>query len=97
MTEDEKPEFLNLLVGLADTFDAKITDGRIDGYWQALQDLELGALRNAVGKALNVCDRFPPPVKLRELDDPLTADHEQPVLVADLEALVGKPLAAERF
>ena len=54
-------------------------------HWLGLQDVDLGALRRAVGEATKTCARFPSPVELRALIDAQPRDLPAlPVLTTPL-------------
>jgi hypothetical protein len=67
MTRTDAQAFSVLLSGLAEVFDAPLSEARTELYFRALEDLSLTALQDAAGRAMRECRFFPKPVELREL------------------------------
>jgi hypothetical protein len=67
MTEDDREPFAKHLAACAETLDAPLTPGRIEGYFVALRDLPLDAILHALEAATAVSRFFPKPIEIREL------------------------------
>ncbi len=67
MTIEDAPEFLTLLGGLAEVFDAKFSEIKQQLYFEALKDLPLCDIRAAMEEAVKTCKFMPRPVELRTL------------------------------
>lgn len=67
MTIEDTPRFLRKLSALVELFGTRMTDGRLQGYFEALKDLPIGALEDAMATAAKASERFPRPAELRRL------------------------------
>lgn len=67
MTEHEKPEFAEIIGGIAVSFRQEATKPLLRAYWMGLGDLELGEVKRAATKALRACRFMPTVAELREL------------------------------
>lgn len=67
MDSDETSAFVAALVGLAETFGESLSEGRIAGYVEALEDIGLEDLLLAIKAARRSCQFFPRPSELRTL------------------------------
>lgn len=97
-SDEDRLAFGRHLAVLAETFGETLTEPRIEGYFLALQDLELDAVRHAIETALRACKFFPRPVELRELAGDQAPDVGliEACLVAHLRAHVGEYTAVPR-
>lgn len=66
MTVDDAPEFANLLDLLAEALDAPASELRKLAYFDALQDLSLVDVADAVRRLMKTARFFPKPVDIRE-------------------------------
>jgi hypothetical protein len=64
MVAGEKERFVVGLRALASTFRTELTDATIEGYWMALEELELVHVGMALRRALKESRFFPPPAEL---------------------------------
>ena len=67
MTATDAPAFLAHLSLLAELFDAKFSEAKQQLYFEALSDIELGSLQDAMREAARSCKFMPKPIELREL------------------------------
>lgn len=67
MQDRDREAFLAAINTLCGTFRVEATEALLDGYWLALEDVEAGAVKAAVGRALRTCERMPAPADLRKL------------------------------
>lgn len=67
MLESERPEFAMQINALASSFRTEADEAMLEGYWIALSDLTLEAVRMAVARAIRECEHFPRGKELREL------------------------------
>jgi hypothetical protein len=75
MTLHERLTFERNLEALADVFGVRLTDGRRDGYWEALADLGYEAVEAAMSRAKQRAQRFPVPAQIRELAQSLASEE----------------------
>lgn len=75
MTNDEKPKFVLAIEALAASFRAEVTEAMFEGYWLALDDLDLNAVGRAVKRAMRECKFMPSARELRELAGELRSEH----------------------
>lgn len=66
MTTTDRAAFAEGMAILGETFGESLSEGRIEAYYEALCDLEIGALAGAMRSAMRHCRFFPRPVELRE-------------------------------
>lgn len=71
----EREVFATTLAVLSATFDRKLTEGAIDGYWAALSDLGEDEFKKAAQRALAECRFMPAPAELRAFARP-PRNHE---------------------
>lgn len=74
MQRDEHDDFAVLIEALAATFRVEVTEALLEGYWMALDDLPLAAVRNAACKAMRQCQHMPRGVELRQLAGEVSAE-----------------------
>lgn len=67
MTPDDAQNFLGRLNALAELFDAKCSEVKQQLYFEALKDLPLWVVQEAMSKAAQTCTFMPKPVELRIL------------------------------
>lgn len=67
MREFDRTLFAEAMHVLGETFNEPISDIRIEGYFDALQDFSIEQVNVAVRLALRDCRFFPKPVELREM------------------------------
>lgn len=67
MTEEDRIRFAEAVYALGEVFNEPISAVRVEGYFDALRDLEIDDVNRAVRRALKDCRFFPKPVELREL------------------------------
>ncbi len=77
MTIEDAPEFLTLLGGLAEVFDAKFSEVKQQLYFEALKDLTLRDIREAMQEAIKTCKFMPRPVEIRTLVHGDPKDHAE--------------------
>lgn len=82
MMPADATRFAELLTVLAETFNAPLSEARLDGYWLALGDLDLGRYETAVTQAMRQLRFFPTPAELRELADPAAVPPREERLAA---------------
>lgn len=74
MTDSEREQFASVILALAATFRVESSEALLEGYWMALEDLEIGAVRAAVRSAIRSCERMPTGSELRRLTGEMTSD-----------------------
>lgn len=74
MQQDEHDAFAVLVEALAATFRIEVTEALLEGYWMALDDLPLAAVRDAACKAMRQCQHMPRGVELRQLAGEVSAE-----------------------
>ena len=67
MTNQDTTKFAKLLAILGDTFAEPISELRIETYFEALSDMPIAKVQNAVKRAIRELDFFPKPAELRRL------------------------------
>lgn len=67
MTELDRPAFAEAMLMLGETFNEPITDIKTEAYFDALRDLDIADVNQAVRHALRTCEFCPRPAKLREM------------------------------
>lgn len=67
MTNRDRGRFAELIGALAETFDESLSVLRLEIYFEALGDLELGTVERAVIEAARTLKFFPKPAELRAL------------------------------
>lgn len=77
MTDADRSAFAAVLFALGDTFDAAISDTRMEIYFRALVDLPLEAVTNAAVLHMRHGKFFPRPVELREAVDGSLEDRAE--------------------
>lgn len=77
MTEQDKPTFATLLIGLGETYSEPVSDARLEIYWRALSDLPIEALQGAATVHANTSRFFPKPVELREAVEGIVDDRAE--------------------
>jgi len=101
MQIDEKPKFLEAILGLASLFSRELDDAAIMLYWDAVRRMSLEDFRVAVRVAAKVEDHFPPPAVLLALTSvkaSLMAANAWPEVMAKARNSSGNhsdPIAAE--
>jgi hypothetical protein len=66
MTEMDRPAFAEAMLTLCETFNEPLSDVKVEAYFGALNDSDIGAVLGACRHALRSCKFFPRPVELRE-------------------------------
>lgn len=77
MTDADREGFAAVLFALGDTFDAAISDTRMEIYFRALADLPLQAVTDAAVVHMRHGKFFPRPVELREAVDGSLEDRAE--------------------
>ncbi len=77
MTPQDAAPFLARLNILAELFDAKFSEAKQQLYFDALSDVDLPALIDAMQQAARSCKFMPKPVELRELALGRDEDHAE--------------------
>ena len=67
MLETDRPQFAQAITALASSFRSETDEALLEGYWWALDDLELVAVQRAIRAAMRQCKFMPAAVELREL------------------------------
>lgn len=67
MTPQDAPLFIERLTAVAEVFDAKCSEAKITLYFEALKDLDVFSVLEALDAAITTCKFFPKPVEIREL------------------------------
>lgn len=67
MTQEDARTFAKGMLLLGETFNEPVSEMRIDAYFEALSDLPIETVSQAVRLALKACRFFPRPVELREM------------------------------
>lgn len=73
MEKQHKPRFLQSLEALAELYQRELSAAAIEMWWRAMAHIPVAAFEAAVAKAAITCDRFPLPVKIRELAGEMAA------------------------
>lgn len=60
----DKTKFVEILTGLAEVFDAQVSDAKLALYWEALSDLTTDELIHAAGAILRTARFFPTPAEI---------------------------------
>lgn len=66
MNTEDQPDFMRRLMALAEVFDAKLSPARSALYFEALRDVPMASVVQAMNAAVKGCKFFPRPVELRE-------------------------------
>ncbi len=66
-SSEDREQFATLVEALAATFRTEATEALIEGYWMALEDLQLASVQRAVSAAIRQCQHMPRGVELRQL------------------------------
>ncbi len=67
MTRADMPQLAQILAMLAETFNEPVSELRAEGYYIALEDLEIDRINRGALESLKVCRFFPRPVEIRDL------------------------------
>lgn len=68
MTLTDSPRFARQFARLVELFGGvRMSEGRLEGYFEALKDLPIAALEDAMEAAARTLERFPRPADLRRL------------------------------
>jgi hypothetical protein len=67
MTNEDRPEFAEVITALFVTFNREADKPALAAYWMALDDLELSDVQQAVRRAMRECKFCPTAAELREL------------------------------
>jgi hypothetical protein len=72
MTDSDKPEFLKLLMAMAELFQRNLSESAIEMYFQALRDYDIRQIQNAAGVILKTktFHKFPLPGEFIEVIEP---------------------------
>lgn len=89
MTQQDRPGFAELMVGVGEVYGESMSDARMELYWRALSDLSFESVRHAADIHVRTQKFFPRPAELREAVDGRTEDHAE-VAWAAVQALVRK-------
>lgn len=87
MIEDDRPQFARDMFMMASGFNAPMNDLRIELYFAALKDLEIGTIEHAITVAVNRCKFCPTIAEIREVVNGSQTDR------AELAWLTWKELA----
>lgn len=77
MTQQDRPRFAELLVGIGETYGEPVSDARMEIYWRALEDLPFESVQRAAGVHVRTSKFFPKPVELREAIEGTTEDRAE--------------------
>lgn len=77
MTNQDRQEFATLLLGLGETYGEPVSDPRMEVYFRALSDLDLGDIREAANLHVRTSKFFPKPAELREAIDGSADDRAE--------------------
>jgi len=75
MTNIDALAFGKLMHALGQTFNEPVSEVRVEAYFDALRDLSIETVRQAVRQAIGSCRFFPRPVELRDLVLGTAADN----------------------
>ena len=67
---DKKTKFAEIITGLAEVFNAEVSQVKLALYWEALKDLTADELNQAAGILLRTARFFPAPAELRDAAQP---------------------------
>lgn len=65
MENKDRPEFMRLLLGLAETYRREASEALIDGYWLGLADMPVADIRKGVAACLKTSTFMPSPAEIR--------------------------------
>jgi hypothetical protein len=88
MNRSEKPKFAILVESLAAAFRVDVTEALLEGYWMALDDLELNSVGAGAKRALRECRFMPTANELRSLSGEVRAEHRSVLAWDAFEAAV---------
>ena len=77
MTEQDRPDFATLMLGLGETYGEPVSDARMEIYFSALADLELADVRRSATVVVRTSKFFPRPAELREGIDGSSEDRAE--------------------
>lgn len=77
MTQRERGAFAELMVGIGEVYGEAISEARMELYFSALADLDLGAIRQAATAHVRAQKFFPRPAELREAIDGKAEDRAE--------------------
>ncbi len=72
MAPTDRPAFAQAITALAASFRSESDEAMLEGYWWALDDLQIEDVRNAVRMAMRQCKFMPAAVELRDLAGGMT-------------------------
>lgn len=75
MQKNQQAEFVTAIQALASAFRIEPSEAMFEGFWLALDDLELAAVRGAVKRALRECKFMPSANELRQLAGEMRPEH----------------------
>jgi hypothetical protein len=84
MTDQDDARFAAALLGLAEVLGESLSKHRLNGYFEALRDLDLETVEVAIATAIRTARFFPKPVELRELAGVQAAEDRGPLAWACL-------------
>lgn len=67
MTPQDAPKFIAQLTAMAEVYDAKCSDAKQTIYFEALSDIDLPGVLQAMAQAVRTCRFMPRPSELRDL------------------------------
>lgn len=77
MTENDRPSFAALMLGIGETYGEPVSDARMEIYFAALSDLGMGEIRAAATAHVRGSKFFPRPAELREAVDGSLEDRAE--------------------
>lgn len=77
MTDDDRPAFARGLYALGETFNEPVSELRAEAYFDALRDLPIVDVLNAMRQAIKAGRFFPRPVEIREAIEGSTEDQAE--------------------
>lgn len=77
MTDDDRPAFARGLYALGETFNEPVSELRAEAYFDALRDLPIVDVLQAMRQAIKAGRFFPRPVEIREAIDGSTEDQAE--------------------
>lgn len=87
MDTADNAAFRQRLIGLAEVFDVKLSPQRVALYFEALRDLEFGAVVDALNQAVRIAKFFPRPAEIRTLALGDTEDRAESAWISFRQAM----------
>lgn len=77
MTDADVELFAQSLTGMIVAYGQQLDEARLFAYWEALQDIPIETVREAIAEGIRHCEFIPTIAVLRGLADRLTARHTE--------------------